>query len=86
MNDIHHANDSIRDFADKAAEAKDAIGSCASAAPDAMKSAFCNGKERIAEAGRSAVETVRKYPVETAVIAVGAGVLVWWLMTRRSGN
>ena len=85
MNDVHHpCNDAIRDFADKANEAKDAIGSCASAAPDAVKSAYCSSKDRLAEAGRSAVETVRKYPVETAVIAIGAGVLVWWLMTRRS--
>jgi ElaB/YqjD/DUF883 family membrane-anchored ribosome-binding protein len=83
---LNHAADPVADFAAKAGEAKDAIGSCYASAPAAVKSAACDAKQRLTEAGSQALQTVRRYPVETAVIALGAGVLVWWLMTRRSGS
>ena len=78
--------DPVADFTSKAADAKDAIGSCYDAAPAAAKSAACEAKKRLAEAGSQALQTVRKYPVETAILAIGAGALVWWLMSRRSGS
>lgn len=43
-------------------------------------------KDSALEAGQKAVDTVRKYPVESAAVAtvaVGTGLLVWWWMSRK---
>ena len=42
-----------------------------------------DAKERAMAVGKQLVDTVRKHPVPTAVAAVGAGLLVWWLLSRR---
>ena len=54
------------------------IKSCCAAIPAAVQDA----KERITDAGRQALVTVRKYPVESVALAIGVGALVWWMVSR----
>lgn len=47
------------------------------------KQLFKDGKDKAGLMGKQAMEVVRKHPVETALIAVAAGVATWWLITRK---
>jgi len=62
---------------------KEIIDEICAASPAATEAA-CLAKDKAIAAGRKVVDTVRRHPVEATVIAVGAGLLVWWLMTRRN--
>ncbi len=83
MNDSNPASAADTDFAAKAAQLKCLFEELCSGAPDAVKDAACQAKAKAIAAGRKAVDTVRRHPVETTIIAIGAGLLVWWLMTRK---
>lgn len=50
------------------------------------KEAACKAKDMAVDASRKVVDTVRKYPVESTAVAVGAGLLVWWLLSRRNAS
>ena len=38
---------------------------------------------QVREATLQAYDAVRKHPYETAAIAIGAGLLVWWMVSHR---
>ena len=83
MSDVQHPmSSSLPDGAAKAADPK----SCGAPCGSPVTTAACEAQQRLTEAANQALQTVRKYPVETAVLAVGAGVLVWWLISRRHGS
>ncbi len=91
MNDATSAPDATgptTDFATKAAQLKcmfEELCACApSAASTAASDAACQAKAKAMEAGRKVIDTVRRHPVESAAIAIGTGLLVWWLVNRRS--
>jgi ElaB/YqjD/DUF883 family membrane-anchored ribosome-binding protein len=69
-------------FADKAAQLKTLVEELASAAPSAARDVACQAKERAIEAGKKVCAAVRKHPVEATAIAVGVGLLAWWLLSR----
>ncbi len=71
------------DSAAKMAQIKDLVEELWAGAPAAAKEAAVNAKEMATRAGRTAVDTVRKHPFEAVAVAVGTGLLVWWLMSRR---
>lgn len=82
MSDLAH--DHTPDFAAKAAQLKALVEELTKDAPVLAKQVANQAKETACNATRTAVDVVRKHPVEAAVVAVGAGLLAWWLITRRS--
>ncbi len=83
---MSNQHESTTAFADKAAQLKALVEELASAAPSAAKDVACHAKERAIEAGKKAYEVVRKHPVEVTVVAVGVGLLAWWLLSRSSAK
>ncbi len=95
----NHSHSTASDeFAEKAAQLREQfaelIECCPGAASEKLKGLKDNAAdlyskttERAAEMTKLAmaktVETVKKYPVQTALVAVGAGLLTWWLLSRR---
>lgn len=87
-------------YAEKAAQLKALIDDLLSCAPGAKervvdegrrfvdqgRELYEHGKDKACQATRQVADTVRRHPVETAVIALGAGLLTWWLVTRRSSS
>lgn len=88
MNDTASAPATSADFATKAAHLKcmfEELCACApAAAANATSAAACQAKAKVMEAGHKVVDTVRRHPLEAAAVAIGAGLLVWWLVSRRS--
>lgn len=82
MTDIAH--DTNPDFAAKAAQLKALVEELTRDAPAIAKQIACQAKETACNVTRKAADVVRRHPVETAVVAVGAGLLAWWLITRRN--
>lgn len=39
-------------------------------------------QEKTLAAARKVIQTVRKHPLETFAVAIGTGLLVWWLVNR----
>lgn len=81
-------------FHEKANQLKALVAEIFSMAPKAVnekicemghdgKQLFMDGKDKAGQVGKQAIEVVRKRPVETALIAVAAGVATWWLITRK---
>jgi len=64
---------------------KDIIDEISAASP-AVGEAARTAKDRAVAAGKQVVKTVRRHPMETTIIAVGTGLLVWWLISRRSND
>ena len=83
MNDSTPAADCSADFTAKAAHLKTLFDELCACAPGAAKDVACHAQDKAMEVGRKAIDTVRKHPVEAAVVAIGAGLLVWWLVNRR---
>lgn len=83
MNDSTPAAECPADFSAKAAQLKTLFDELCASAPAAAKDAACQAKGKAIEVGRKAIDTVRKHPVEAAAVAVGVGLLVWWLVSRR---
>ena len=45
---------------------------------------FCeHGKDRAGEFACKVKDTIKAHPMKSAAAAVGAGLLTWWLLTRR---
>ena len=42
-----------------------------------------DGKEKASQATRQVLDTVRRHPLEAMLVAVGSGLLAWWLLTRK---
>ena len=84
MTDI--AQEQNTDFAAKAAQLKALVEELTQDAPALARQVASQAKETACNATRKAVDVVRKHPVEAAVVAVGAGLLAWWLITRRSAS
>ena len=67
-----------------------AKGSCAAgesgcqlkAAADAAMTLAGEARDTAIIGGKKAIGLVRQYPVQATAIAVGTGLLVWWLATR----
>lgn len=81
-------------FHEKAHQLKALVAEMFSMAPKAVSAKLCelghdgkqffvDGKDKAGQVGKQAIEVVRKHPVETALIAVAAGVATWWLITRK---
>ena len=89
------AADAVGNTANKAADAlaggdlaatlgklRDAVEELCSRAPEAAKQAATCAKETATKAGRTVADTVRKHPVQSALVAAAAGMFVYWLMRR----
>lgn len=81
-------------FNEKARQLKALVAEMFSMAPKAVsekiceinhdgKQLFLDGKDKAGQVSKQAMEVVRKHPVETALIAVAAGLATWWLITRK---
>lgn len=79
-----------------ACDASSAQNGCGArpAAPDAKTGGCCLAQAgecekmklitaQVRETTLQAYDAVRKHPYETAAIAVGAGLLVWWMVSHR---
>ncbi|GDY12100.1 hypothetical protein LBMAG53_09780 [Planctomycetota bacterium] len=85
-------------FSTKAAKVAQLVEELVTAAPGAAKEEIAHlaeiggklaaiGKDKICAAAAQATETVKKHPYASAVTAaavIGAGLLVWWLIKRKS--
>lgn len=82
------------DFAEKLGELRDLLADIARAAPGAASETFeelknkaaavCESCEHgLSDAGQRVVKTVKDHPAQVALAAVGAGLLAWWLLSRR---
>jgi hypothetical protein len=78
----------------KASQLCDMIEDIAKTVPEAARekleslkqevTALCErGKDTAEHLARKLTRTVKDYPVQTAVAAVGAGLLTWWFLSRR---
>ena len=79
--------DTHAEFMAKVQHLKCLVNECCASAPAIAKEGVCQAKEAALKAGHQVVDTVRKHPVQVASVAgvaIGAGLLVWWLMSRRS--
>lgn len=79
--------DAHAEFMAKVQHLKCLVNECCDSAPGIAKDGMCQAKEAALKAGHQAVDAVRKHPVQVvavAGVAIGAGLLVWWLMSRRS--
>ncbi len=92
MTDITNTTDAT--FNEKAAQLRTLVEELVHLAPEAAgaklgelgdryQHLLAAGKEKTCQAGRQVVSTVKKYPVETALVAVAAGLATWWLVTRK---
>jgi hypothetical protein len=83
-----------QEFTRKASELRTLVEELASSAPDAAKeqilglkngiSSLCDqGKDCTADLANRVVSTVRAHPIQVAAAAVGAGLITWWLLSRR---
>ncbi len=70
------------DLSTKAEQLKGMIDELCQCAPAAAKEAACQVRDKAVAASRQVAETVKKHPFETAAVAVGTGLLVWWLVSR----
>ncbi len=70
------------------------IEDIAKTAPDAAKekleslkqgvASLCErGKDKTSHLVGKVTDTIKNYPLQTAAAAVGAGLLTWWLLSRR---
>jgi hypothetical protein len=83
-----------QEFTRKASELRTLVEDLANTAPDAAKEQILglkNGIASLLDQGREGtqgvanrvVDTVRTYPLQVAAAAVGAGLITWWLLSRR---
>lgn len=89
------ADPASREFVEKAAQLRSLVEDLARGAPEAAKeqiagmrrnlAALCEeGTECAAGAAHRVADTVRSHPIQVTVAAVGAGLLTWWLLSRRA--
>lgn len=82
------------DYSAKLGELRSLLSELAKSAPAAAGATFdelthtasslCDGAESgIAKASHAVVKTVKDHPVPIAMAALGAGLLAWWLLSRR---
>ena len=89
------------EFSEKLVELRALIADIAKSAPSAASETFddlkakaadlcdraCDSAENgITSATHTVVKTVKEHPAQVALAAVGAGLLAWWLLSRRSGK
>lgn len=83
------------DFSAKLCELQTLLGELAKSAPSAASetfedlksraSALCDScEEKVTDATHSVVKTVKQYPAQVALAAVGAGLIAWWLFSRNA--
>ncbi len=88
------AREASQEFIKKAGELRQLVEDLASSAPDAAKeqivglkhhiTALCDeGKDCTVGIANRVVDTVRAYPLQVAAAAVGAGLITWWLLSRK---
>ena len=77
-------------FTEKAAQLSALVQDLVSLAPQAAGAKIGEFKEhgqQLVEGGadkaRTVFDAVRRHPLETAAVVVGAGLLTWWLLTRK---
>jgi hypothetical protein len=84
-----------QEFTRKAGELRHLVEELANSAPEAAKEQILGLKNGIAElcdqsasctrdVANRVVDTVRAYPLQVAAAAVGAGLITWWLLSRRA--
>ena len=82
-------------FSAKLSELQTLLGELAQAAPSAASetfedlkskaSALCDScEEKVTDATNTVVKTVKQYPTQVALAAVGAGLIAWWLFSRNA--
>ncbi len=85
------------EFREKLSELRALITDLAKSAPAAAGESFdelknkassmCDSAESgIGSATHAVVKTVKEHPAQVAIAAVGAGLLTWWLLSRRGGK
>ena len=83
-----------QEFTRKATELRTLVEDLANSAPDAAKeqilglkngiaSLLDQGRDGMGDVANRVVATVRAHPVQVAAAAVGAGLITWWLLSRR---
>ena len=83
------------DFSEKLCELRTLLGELAKSAPSAASetfdelknkaSALCDScEEKVTDVTHSVVKTVKQYPAQVALAAVGAGLIAWWLFSRNA--
>ena len=88
------ANEADQAFSQKASQVKALVEELCRMAPQVVGEKveqlqddgchmFAEGQEKVLRIGKQAVDTMRKHPVETALIAVAAGLATWWLINRK---
>jgi hypothetical protein len=92
---IDTSSPATEEFTRKAGELRTLVEELADSAPDAAKEQITNLKNGIATlcdqsknvtagVANRVVDTVKAYPLQVAAAAVGAGLITWWLLSRRS--
>jgi hypothetical protein len=87
-------NHASQEFSRKAAELRTLVEELANSAPEAAKEQILGLKDGIASLCEQGTEctigvtnrvvaTVRAHPYQVAVAAIGAGLITWWLLSRR---
>jgi len=84
-------------FAEKAAQVKRMLADLAHLAPSAAKEQISNlkdsagwlyeeGTQTAKAAGAKVYDLAKRRPMETALVGVGLGLLVWWLVSRSDSH
>jgi ElaB/YqjD/DUF883 family membrane-anchored ribosome-binding protein len=85
------------DFSAKLCELRTLLGELAKSAPSAASetfddlkskaSALCDScEEKVTDATHAVAKTVKQYPTQVALAAVGAGLIAWWLLSRNANK
>lgn len=83
------------EFSAKLCELRTLLGELAKSAPSAASETFDDLKskaselfdsceDKVTDATHSVAKTVKKYPTQVALAAVGAGLIAWYLLSRNS--
>ena len=83
------------EFSEKLSELRTLLGELAKSAPSAASetfddlkskaSALCEScEEKVSDATQAVVKTVKQYPAQVALAAVGAGLIAWWLLSHNA--
>lgn len=84
MSNACHSPENVGEFTEKVGQIKQLVEELVVATPAVAKDAASQVKCKATQVGQQVVSTVRKYPIEVAAVAIGAGLLVWWLASRGS--
>ena len=89
-----HSSTNGTEFSEKLSELRVLLTDLAKSAPGAASESFDNLKCKtssmvdsaetgLSNATHAVVKTVKEHPAQVALAAVGAGLLTWWLLSRR---